>query len=318
VPDRTIDRNGSQDLFYAKILLFGEYSLILNSMALLIPFSRYTARFSFPYRHSLTGHFPAPESNAILRQYSSWLGGINKPDNLKGVLDTDAFKRDVEDGLFLESDIPGGYGLGSSGALCAAVYDRYAVNRINNDPSAGIDVMRSLKKTFALMESWFHGTSSGMDPLSCYFRRPLLLEPGEKIRITDLPDQIVSAIFLVDTGRPGNTGPLVKLFLDMSKERSFSEKMESMLIPAVDSCIRSVLGGDDPGLMAGIETISRFQLTCMKAMIPASFIKIWEEGLASGDYYLKLCGSGGGGFLLGFTRDFEKTSLNVPFNLSTI
>ena len=41
-------------------------------------------------------------------------------------------------------------------------------------------------------------------------------------------------------------------------------------------------------------------------MIPDSFHDIWLRGIESNEYYLKLCGSGGGGFMLGFTRDFEK------------
>ncbi len=35
--------------------------------------------------------------------------------------------------------------------------------------------------------------------------------------------------------------------------------------------------------------------------------KLWEKGISDSTYTLKLCGSGGGGFLLGFTRDFEET-----------
>ena len=30
----------------------------------------------------------------------------------------------------------------------------------------------------------------------------------------------------------------------------------------------------------------------------------WQWGLDSGKFQLKLCGSGGGGFLLGFTTDY--------------
>ena len=41
-------------------------------------------------------------------------------------------------------------------------------------------------------------------------------------------------------------------------------------------------------------------------MIPEAFRKIWQYGLETHSYYLKLCGSGGGGFLLGFTDDLEK------------
>ena len=41
-------------------------------------------------------------------------------------------------------------------------------------------------------------------------------------------------------------------------------------------------------------------------MIPAQFHDLWKKGLDTGDYYLKLCGSGGGGYILGFTEDLEK------------
>jgi mevalonate kinase len=42
-------------------------------------------------------------------------------------------------------------------------------------------------------------------------------------------------------------------------------------------------------------------------MIPEKFRQVWQQGIDSGVYYLKLCGSGGGGYLLGFTRDLEQT-----------
>ena len=42
-------------------------------------------------------------------------------------------------------------------------------------------------------------------------------------------------------------------------------------------------------------------------MIPKYIHKLWKQGIATNDYYLKFCGSGGGGFILGFTKDYEKT-----------
>jgi len=41
-------------------------------------------------------------------------------------------------------------------------------------------------------------------------------------------------------------------------------------------------------------------------MIPKKFEEIWKKGLETNAYYLKLCGSGGGGFLLGFAEDIDK------------
>jgi mevalonate kinase len=41
-------------------------------------------------------------------------------------------------------------------------------------------------------------------------------------------------------------------------------------------------------------------------MIPKKFHQLWASGIESNDYYLKLCGSGGGGYILGFTEDIDK------------
>jgi len=41
-------------------------------------------------------------------------------------------------------------------------------------------------------------------------------------------------------------------------------------------------------------------------MIPEQFHTLWQNGIETNDYYLKLCGSGGGGYILGFTQDINK------------
>ena len=42
----------------------------------------------------------------------------------------DELKRDIDKGMYFDSSIPQGYGVGSSGALVAAVYDKYANDKI--------------------------------------------------------------------------------------------------------------------------------------------------------------------------------------------
>jgi mevalonate kinase len=42
-------------------------------------------------------------------------------------------------------------------------------------------------------------------------------------------------------------------------------------------------------------------------MIPPTFQEIWMRGIYTGMYALKLCGSGGGGMLLGFTNNITDT-----------
>jgi mevalonate kinase len=52
--------------------------------------------------------------------------------------------------------------------------------------------------------------------------------------------------------------------------------------------------------------LSALVLDNFDPMIPQGFHDLWREGLDSEEYYLKLCGSGGGGFVMGFTRDYDK------------
>ena len=54
-------------------------------------------------------------------------------------------------------------------------------------------------------------------------------------------------------------------------------------------------------------------------MIPVNFHNIWAKGIESDEYFLKLCGSGGGGYILGFAKDFKKAqkSLN-DFDLEVV
>ena len=53
-----------------------------------------------------------------------------------------------------------------------------------------------------------------------------------------------------------------------------------------------------------------------KPMIPNKFHKIWKTGIESGSYFLKLCGSGGGGYILGFAPNIEKAKKDLSgYNL---
>ena len=67
------------------------------------------------------------------------------------------------------------------------------------------------------------------------------------------------------------------------------------------------LGGDKKSLFSNTKKLSAVVLNNFKPMIPEQFHGIWQKGIDTNDYYLKLCGSGGGGYILGFTEDFSKT-----------
>jgi mevalonate kinase len=52
--------------------------------------------------------------------------------------------------------------------------------------------------------------------------------------------------------------------------------------------------------------VSQMQLKLFRPMIPKSIQLLFEEGITNNDYLLKLCGSGGGGFMLGFSNSHKK------------
>ena len=76
---------------------------------------------------------------------------------------------------------------------------------------------------------------------------------------------------------------------------------------------------DVKAFLSAVEKLSLFFLEHFKQMIPSNFIKQWETGVKNKLYTLKLCGSGGGGFLLGFTNNFEATKRELTgFNLQKL
>ena len=148
-------------LFYAKILLFGEYGIIKDSKGLAIPYNSYQGAL----KKSENPSEEAVESSKNLLKFYKYL--VNLDTDLV-VFNLDEFKADIEEGMYFDSSIPMGYGVGSSGALVASIYDKYATNKITVLENLTRDKLLKLKQIFSLMESFFHGQSSGLDPLNSY------------------------------------------------------------------------------------------------------------------------------------------------------
>lgn len=301
------------EVFYAKIMLFGEYSVICNSMGLTIPYAHFKGELGFLNKYRYTDYDFAIESNTMLREYHAHLSAMQEKGELKCQLDLEHFKKDLNKNLFFESTIPQGFGIGSSGALCAAIYQRYAVNKIRSQRNIDQQDVVKLKEAFAQLEDYFHGISSGIDPLNCYLKYPLLINGGG-IRVVGIPRNkfpIEGAIFLIDTGKPGITQPLVNLFMEKCQEETFNNQVKQTLIPLNDACINSLLEGKTNNFFSTLHALSAFQYKHFRPMIPDSVISSWKSGLDQQTYSLKLCGSGGGGFVLGFTTDFEASQKSL-------
>jgi mevalonate kinase len=295
-----------ESLYYAKILLFGEYGIIEDAMGLSIPYSQYQAQFSFEDKQSEA----AIKSNGHLQKYLVYLQDLSQKQELPVALNLEQFAAEVAEGMYFDSSIPQGFGVGSSGALVAAVYDRYAQVKINaNDQLTG-DQIAELKGILGKLEAYFHGRSSGMDPLICYLKIPILIDNKKDLGTVSLPAEKAGAgaIFLLNTGEPGETQPLVNLFLERLKQEGFRNMIRTEFKKYNDECIHSFLQGDVKPLFKSLRKLSQLALDNFKPMIPDLFHQLWKQGIDSRAYYLKLCGSGGGGYILGFTQDYEKAS----------
>jgi mevalonate kinase len=297
------------DAFYAKVLLFGEYSLIAGSNALTMPERDFSGRLEIGKGLSGPELIAARASNKQLCIFYSFLADPESfAPGFAEALDLDRLRADLENVLYFRSTIPSGYGLGSSGALVAAVYHRYSKE---NEKVSGQqpEQLRHLRTLLAAMESFFHVTSSGIDPLSCYVGEALLVDGKGGVRIVDqhpFPAEFSGGFFLLDTGIAGKTGPLVSSFIEKTSDNVFRAFMERRYIPVNDACIAALLQNNVPELLSLQRKISVFQREHFLPMIPASMLEAWDVGVGSGIYSLKLCGSGGGGYLLGFTENYPR------------
>jgi mevalonate kinase len=301
-------------IFYAKILLFGEYSILCDSMGLTIPYTHFKGELSFINEDKYTDLDFATSSNKLLKEYSTYIRNLKESGKLKCNFNIEAFEADIDKSLYFESSIPQGYGVGSSGALVAALFEKYVTDAVARNLKLPKEEMLILKDQLAQLESYFHGTSSGMDPLNCYLKHPLLIHSKKDISMVGIPrykhDQ-KGAIFLINTGKPGKTSGLVNTFLDRCKIDDYMSRVREEMIPLNDQCIKSLIKGETKRFFNTLFSLSAFLYENLEPMIPEAFKKVWRQGLESQSYYLKLCGSGGGGFLLGFTEDFEKAKKDL-------
>ena len=300
-------------LFYSKILLFGEYGIIEDSKGLSIPYNFFNGALKF----SKVETKDSKKSNKILLQFHKYLSGIHDLD-----LDLSKFEKDLSKGIFFDSSIPQGYGVGSSGAIVAAVYDKYALNKIKISENLNRNKLVDLRNIFSQMESFFHGKSSGLDPLNSYLSIPILIESKNKIDVTGIPLEKVNgegAIFLLDSGQMGSTATMVEIFMKKMKDEGFRKMLNAKFIKYTNSCVDSFLKGDLKNLFKNTKILSGIVFENFKPMIPNKFHKIWKTGIESGSYFLKLCGSGGGGYILGFAPNIEQAKKDLNgYNLEVV
>ena len=270
----------------AKLLLFGEHVLLLGASALAVPVPAFNGKW-------VEGG--QVDVNEVYREI---VLQFIESKALRGIpgLDIERLKAEIEAGLIFQSDIPTGYGLGSSGALCAGIYDRYVAEKTTD--------MVALKGIFGQMESFFHGASSGIDPLTSYLNAPLLIRHTTEVSVAEMqPWQEKPLVFLIDTRTPRQTGPLVQWFLEQNKQPAFAASLAAELLPAHEAMLDAWLTADAGRFWVHLRRISQFQFAHFHPMIPKNMYSIWEQSFDNQQFSLKICGAGGGGFMLGFAQN---------------
>jgi len=280
-------------------------------MGLSIPFHDFKGEFE-----NSTGALNDKEkvSNDSLKKYYEYLKVQQAQGKLPCAMDLASFKNDLDNNIHFNSSIPQGFGVGSSGAVVAAVYGKYATEPILPEDAVNGDNFTALKKTLGQLENYFHGKSSGLDPLICYLNLPVLIKDKEHLGAVSMPkqrEQGTGAIFLINSGNPGHTQSMVGIFLQKLKNRGFRKLFKTELKELNDACIQDFLKDDMSGLFKNLRGLSSFFFDYFKQMIPSKFEQVWREGIETNKYYLKLCGSGGGGYILGFTQNLKEAQAHL-------
>jgi mevalonate kinase len=247
-------------LFYSKILLFGEYGIIKDSKGLSIPYNFYNGALKTDKNPSEN----AIKSNESLKRFVGYLETVS-PELV--TFDMDLLKQHVNTGMYFDSSIPQGYGVGSSGALVAAIYDKYAFDKITVLENLTREKLLKLKSVFSEMESFFHGKSSGLDPLNSYLSIPILINSKDNIEATGIPAQQTDgkgAVFLLDSGIIGETAPMGTIFMENMKKAGFRNMLKNQFIKHTDACVDDFLKGDIKSLFKNTKSLSKVVLNHFK------------------------------------------------------
>jgi len=293
-------------MFPSKILLFGEYTILLNSYALAIPYNRFNGELAFIDDETSKELIVPIRSNKSLKEYLKFSKSGNIIQKLTYSFDFVRFEKDLENGLYFKSTIPEESGLGSSGSLVAAIFDRYT-----NIPTSERDIPK-IRNCLALLESFYHGLSSGIDPLVSFLKSPVLIKDNEIYRTFIPPVEELlqkNGLFLLHFRRNGKTGELVTNFKNKCRsDPEYLNKLQQEYIPANNECIMSLTDlYNSKRFSSAIRNITLLQLVVFNEMIPEKLVRLTNYGLENNLFYLKLCGSGGGGYFLGFTENIEET-----------
>ncbi len=263
----------------SKLFLFGEYSVLRGSHALAVAYNQFNGRAIF-LKKKLSNDYD-------LYGLIHYLEAI-KEKNI--FFDLEKFKLLVDQGWYFDSNIPVGMGLGSSGALCAAIYDHCKTGEANEE-----DVLNCL----SMIEGYFHGKSSGVDPLISYLNESMLFEGFEKhFRINQKISIDGLNLFLINTGVSRQANAFIQIFQRKCEDIKFTRILNNEYIPLNNKIIKYII--EDKKIDDLLENLSLMQLKIFSQMYTDKMRQLGNRLLNDKLGFLKLCGAGGGGYYLAF------------------
>ena len=88
---------------------------------------------------------------------------------------------------------------------------------------------------------------------------------------------------------------------------SFLNRFQSEYVPCVSSCIDSMIAGDTNLFFKSLKQLTKGQLAFLRPMITENTLDLFTANYDF-NFGVKISGSGGGGYVLGFTDDVYKAS----------
>lgn len=250
--------------FLSKILLFGEHIVLNGALSLAIPFDKHYAYW-----------VEDNEDKSLIKFL----------DFCKTLSFVEGSDLDVLSDRQLVTNIPLGYGLGSSGALCAAVYEHLFPDHNNKDDNSVIAQL-------AAMEGHFHGKSSGLDAFTILKNQSIVYSTANLSIIDALDHPFLDQLYLIDSGVSRSSKDLIAFYLKNKAD------IPSELVTLNNAIVSALIEAPERKMHNEMRELSKIQLDVFKPMILPDMEAIWKTGLASDAFYMKLCGAGGGGYYL--------------------
>ncbi len=263
--------------YFGKVLLFGEHNVLYGGHGFALPLPQFFGKWAYDTKKSAL-----PETLHDYLEEQKFLGATFL---------SEFFRHQHQNGLCFESNIKSGYGTGSSGAISAAIYDTFF--------SKEIVKLEETKQNLATVERFFQGTSSGIDPTVIYLNNAVSIsEEHTQVEENHHYKKLNSPFYLLDSQQKRSTLQMIDLF---RKAISYDKgaQLLKQLIDHSNQCIKLITKDLDQATFDyHMKSISEIQLTLASELIPQHIKKYWSHGLEHDQYYMKLCGAGGGGYFL--------------------